>query len=214
GDPLPHLGGEALVLGGLSCRQADQAADYRKDVLDSMAQLPAENLDLLALSLGVLDVGAGPDPAHDLSLGIAHRHRAAQGPSVFAAMMTQAILDLVRLAGRQAMTPGLPGPLPVAGVEHRLPVFAIGRTRRRTGELVPASIEIIVVAIGKRRPHHVGQRIGQGVEASVALAQRIAGRDEVRFQLSYRYGGPRGLRLALPNADRPDWLQQPSCFTP
>src|SRR5690606_30567537 len=111
------------------------------------------------------------------------------------------------------MTPGLPGPLPVVGVEHRLPVFAIGRTRRRTGELVPASIEIIVVAIGKRRPHHVGQRIGQGVEASVALAQRIAGRDEVRFQLSYRYGGPRGLRLALPNADRPDWLQQPSCFT-
>src|SRR5690606_16133490 len=87
GDALANLVGEALVLRRLACRKAYQATDDREDVLDPVAQLAAEDFDLLALPLGVVDVGAGADPPHDLALGIVHRHRSPERPAIFAAMM-------------------------------------------------------------------------------------------------------------------------------
>ena len=55
-------------------RQADQPGDHREDILDAVAQFAAQHLSLFGLPLGVVDVGAGADPAHDR----ARRRRAAE----------------------------------------------------------------------------------------------------------------------------------------
>jgi len=52
------------------------------------------------------------------------------------------------------------------------------------------------------------QGIGEGVEASIALSQRISGCDEVRLKLSCRYKRTPGICDFAQNAGRPNWLRQ------
>src|SRR5690606_10735723 len=101
------------MIGRLPGRKADQAADHREDVLDPVAQLAAEDLDLLGLAFGVVYVGACADPADDPAIGVAHGRCPAEDPPVLAAAMAEAIFDLVGFAGRQASPPQLPGAITV-----------------------------------------------------------------------------------------------------
>src|SRR5690606_38225298 len=119
GNALADLGGERLMIGSLTGGQADQAADSGAKVLDARAQLTAEDLDLFAVALGIVDVGAGTYPADDLAVAIVHRHGPAEHPPVLATAMPEAILDLVRFTGFKTFAPALPGLLAVGGVKDR-----------------------------------------------------------------------------------------------
>src|SRR5687767_154172 len=108
-----------------------------------MAEFPAQDLVLLGVALVLVDVRAGPHPANDRSVGSTHRKCPAKRPAIFAAMMPKPIFDFVRLAGRKAMPPQLPGPLLVVRMEHVVPPCPVGRAMLDPGELVPAGVVII-----------------------------------------------------------------------
>ena len=178
GDPILQFRSHRPQFRILPCRHADQAVDDRKDVLDPVAQFPAEHLVFLGDHLGLMDIGAGSDPADDLALGIAQRERAAQGPAIFAAMVAQPVVHLIGFAGGQRMPPDAPRMVLVVGMEHTIPALAIGRSGGNAGELVPASIIIVVITIGQGRPHHLRHRVGEDAERRVHPLQRVAGIDD------------------------------------
>ncbi len=146
-----------------------------------MAKLATEDFVLGRRLLGVVDVGASADPADDLTLFVAHRHRTAERPTIVAAVVAQPIFDFIWLAGSETVSPFGPRAVLVVRVKHAVPRFPVGRAVRHTGELIPAGIEIIVIAVGQRRPHHVRQRIGQCLESRVALAESILSGDQLCF---------------------------------
>src|SRR5690606_18244217 len=121
GDPLLDSVGEGLVRGLLAGGQRDQTADHGEDVLDPVAQLAAEYLDLLGVTFALVDVGACAHPAHDPAFRVADRHGPAESPTILAASMAQPVFDLVGLAGLEAVPPALPRPFAVVRVEHSVP---------------------------------------------------------------------------------------------
>src|SRR5690606_2934787 len=99
-----------------------------------------------------MDIGAGPYPAQNRPSLVADRQRAAQRPAIFPAMMSKAIFVLVRLAGFEGAAPQGPDALLVVGVDHTRPAVALGFPFCSAREIIPAGVEIVVVAIGRRRP--------------------------------------------------------------
>ena len=157
------------VRGGADRRQriAQLVREHRQKVV--LAAVVGQQLFLRPLLF--VDVRAGAHPPHDLALLVAHGQRPSQHPAVLAGPVPQPVLDLVGLAGGQAVPPHLPGARLVFRVEHAVPGFAIGRTRRHAGELVPLLVVVVVVAVRQRRPHHLRHGVGDGPELRLALAQ-------------------------------------------
>ncbi len=75
-----------------------------------------------------------------------------------------------RASGASAARPPLLG-----GVEDRVPALAVGRTLGHAGELVPARVVKVVVAVRQGRPHHLGHRFGDRPELQGAVGQRRPG---------------------------------------
>lgn len=87
-------------------------------------------------------------------------------------MVPQPIFDLIGLARGEAMPPQRKGALAVVGVEQLGPRIAVGRAVRRAGELVPAPIEEVVVAVGAGRPNHLVDRVHDRVQIGAILLER------------------------------------------
>jgi hypothetical protein len=62
------------------------------------------------------------------------------------------------------MPPAGPGTVLVVRVEHAVPALAVGGAVRHAGELVPAAVVIIVVAVEPGRPDHLRQSVGEQPE--------------------------------------------------
>ena len=152
--------------------QANEASDDRKDILDPMGEFVRDHLALFHHQFLFVNVGAGADPAGDLAVGIADRQGTAQRPAIFAAMMAQAIFDLIGFAGDEAGAPTAPGALLIVGMEHAAPPIAIGRASGRAGIFIPAGVIIIMKAIRQRRPDHLRHGVGQRVEHAIADGER------------------------------------------
>ena len=87
--------------------------------------------------------------------------------------MAQTVFDLVGFASRETVRPALPCGGLVVLVEHAGPSFAIGRSHRYAGELVPARIVIVVRAIRQGRPDHLRHRVGERVEGRARALKRV-----------------------------------------
>lgn len=88
----------------------------------------------------VVDVGAGSEPLHDDSVGIAHRHDAYQMPAKTSRCVEEAVFHLERLSGMAAFLPIFEGHRPVVGVEGFGPAPSQGLCFGEPGQLVPAAI--------------------------------------------------------------------------
>ena len=86
-------------------------------------------------------------------------------------MVSQAIFNLIGLTRFQAMLPQTPGPLLVLGMEHAVPTLSIGGAIGNAGEFIPACVEIIMIAVGQGRPHHLRHGIGQHLQLGFAHLQ-------------------------------------------
>ena len=116
-----------------------------------------------------VDIGAGADPANDLTFGAADRQSAAQGPAILAAMMPQPIFDLIGLAGFQAVAPPAPSRFLIVRVEHAVPGGTVRRPDRNAGIFIPARVVIIVIAVRERRPDHLRHGVRERPEHAVAV---------------------------------------------
>lgn len=104
-------------------RIAQLMGQHRQKLIFSLASF----LKVFSGKLLLVDIGAGTYPASDCSGLAAHRQRPAQRPAVLARPVTQPVLDLIGLASVQAVAPDLPGLVLVFGVEHAVPIVAVGR---------------------------------------------------------------------------------------
>src|SRR6476620_98689 len=103
-----QLLGKAMCLGSRARGQADDGPQNREDVLDAVRQFLRNDLALLGCNLGLVNVGAGAEPADDAARIVAHRKCAAKRPAIFARTMPKPVFDLVWRAGFQRMPPQLP----------------------------------------------------------------------------------------------------------
>ena len=106
--------------------QADQTGNNREDVLDAMAELLTQDFVLEGGALLLVDIRTSADPALDLTLLVEDRQRTTDHPAIIAAVMPQAIFNLVRFAGSEAVVPFLPCVGLVILMEHPGPSFAVG----------------------------------------------------------------------------------------
>ena len=152
----------------------DEAAHHREDVLDAVRQLLADDLPLLEREFLLVDVGAGAEPTGNPPVLVTDRLRAAEHPAIGAVEMPQPVFDLVGRAGFQAVAPHLPCAILIVGMEHVVPAFAVSGAGGRAGELVPARVVVIVIAVRLRRPHHLRHGIREGAKSDLAILQRGA----------------------------------------
>ena len=171
-DTVAQVIGNVADLRMLTRREANKPGDDREDILDPVGEFVRDHLALFHHQFLFVDIGAGADPAGNDALAIADRQGAAQRPAIFAAMVAQAIFDLIGFAGDQAGAPAAPGAFLIVGMEDTAPPFAIGRARRRAGIFIPARIIIVMIAVGQRRPDHLRHGVGQRVEHAVAGGER------------------------------------------
>ena len=106
--------------------QADQTGNNREDVLDAMAELLAQDFVLEGGALLLVGIRASADSALDLTLLVEDRQRTTDHPAIITAVMPQAIFNLVRFAGSEAVVPFLPCVGLVILMEHPGPSFAVG----------------------------------------------------------------------------------------
>src|SRR5690606_6591870 len=151
----------------------DYAGEHGKDILDAMAEFLGNQFALFGRQLGLVDVGAGPEPADDAPFGVTDRQGQAQRPAIVATMVPQAIFDMVRLTGFERPLPHFPGALLVVGMEYAIPAVAVGGALRLAGEVVPALVEIVVLSIGRGGPDHLRHGVRQGAEPQFAFDESI-----------------------------------------
>ena len=174
--PVAQVVGNGLDLGVLAARHHDQTADDREDILDPMAQLMADQLALFHRLFLVVDIGTCPKPARYHSALVAHRHAAAQHPTIAAVMVPNPIFDFVQLPTCHRLLPSVPGAVLIFWMEHPGPAFAVGSPVGYSSIFVPAGVVIIDAPIGQGRPHHLRHGIGQRCEALLAVVALVARR--------------------------------------
>src|SRR5450830_1122943 len=145
-------------------------------------------------ALLIVDVGAGAHPADDGAGVVAHGQGAAQHPAIGAAVVAQAVLDFVGLAGSEAGLPGGARALLVVRMKNAVPAVAVRAPARHARENVPLGVVVVVEAVGQGGPDHLRQRVGDGAELGGALAQRghalqaarAAGGGRLRFKVQHQ----------------------------
>ena len=116
---------------------------------------------------------------------VADRLRLAQYPAILAGTMAQTVFDLVMVAGIERTLPPGGGARLIVGMEDAVPRRPVGRSRGYAGIFIPPVVEIIVVAIGQRRPDHLIDRIDHRMQFRLAVAQLLA----LRLQLFQPFAG-------------------------
>ncbi len=98
-------------------REISRAVAFERAPLDQVFEFIARTAEDFAGFDDVLDVGTGVVPADDSAGVVLRGMRAAEHPSILTGAMTQPILDVVGLAGRQRVAPHRPGALLIVGME-------------------------------------------------------------------------------------------------
>src|SRR5262249_51959836 len=75
--------------------------------------------------------------------------------------------------GAEAVVPGVEAAPHVVGVEDPGPALVLAAVAGEAGELVPALVAPVEVAVGPGGPDDLGHSVGQLAEAGLALAQRL-----------------------------------------
>ena len=162
----PFLGAGELVPGGaviivVPVRQS--RPDHLRDMVDGLAQ---PRLCLEQLFLGddaVVNVGAGPAPADDLSADHLRR-RFREHPAILARCAPQPIFVAKRLSRSRRAEPGFHDPIPIVRMHGRRPACANVSARRPAGEFVPGLVEKGARPVGRRSPHDLRHGIEDGGE--------------------------------------------------
>ena len=106
---------------------------------------------------------------------VPHGLRAPEHPAIGAAVVAQAIFDLVSLTRVERMLPACQGAFLIVGMEHAVPALSIGRSRLHAGEFIPLVVIIIVEAIGQGGPHHLRHGVGEHLIFRLGCGQRPFG---------------------------------------
>src|SRR5687767_13940305 len=85
----------------------------------------------------VFDVVSSRIPSHDFSALVPERNPAHPEPSIDTVASAKPMLELKRLAGREAGTPGAFAERKVIGMNRRSPAMAVGIFQRRAGKVAP-----------------------------------------------------------------------------
>src|SRR5579871_2133267 len=125
-------------------------------------------------TLLLINIGAGTEPFDDPALhvvcGQGAPHKPA--PSIFVAI-PEAVLHLVRLPCDYSSGPSVLAAVHIVGVQDGIPAH-IKVVAGETGELVPALVVVIDMAVGTSRPNHLGHRIGKLAESGLARQQSLS----------------------------------------
>ena len=170
-QPSPQRLGHRLDRRCAAGRHGHHPQRDREQVLHPVIHLAQQKPALALGLLEVVDVGAGAEPARDPAVLAAHAMGPPDDPAIAPRTVPQPVFDAVRLAGFHAAHPGLAGAFLVVGVEHVLPARPVGRSGRRAREVIPAVVEVVVVAVRQGGPDHLVDRVHDGLELRLAFAQ-------------------------------------------
>src|SRR5712691_2086268 len=134
--------------------------------------------------LSILDVGAGSEPAYDLSGAVVQWHPSAQEPTVRTIGAPQPRLDLRRLAvGERSLYLGSQ-PVPIIVMNRRRPTpaklpvprHAPARVKRATRIVQPTLAEVIDQAVGRCGPDQRGNVVEDASNLPLGLPCLLLGR--------------------------------------
>src|SRR5687768_7656280 len=102
--------------------------------------------------LALLDILGRSIPEQDPAFAVATRKGARPRPAVAAVHLPHPMLDVIGLAGRDAVGPGMEGMRPVLGMDAFAPAVAEPGPAR---PVLPARGDPVELAVGKRGPGHL-----------------------------------------------------------
>ena len=157
---LVRDGGEELVL------RAVRLLELRARLLLAQQQRRVGLLDALL----VVDVGGRGDPAHHRPMLVVLRDDPAEVPAQLAVVAPQPLL---------ALEPATAADGPAPGRLHRGQLVRRHGTEEREPRvgarvLPPDPVAVVDLAVAPGRPHALGHRVGEGVEADLAAALQLA----------------------------------------
>ena len=119
----------------------------------------------------LVDVGAGPEPAGDLAIAVVDGHGSDEMPAVgLLPPIQQPHFHLERSAASHGSRPPLAGGRGVVGVQDRPPAVVAHRLRQ-AGELGPAAVQVVDVAVRSGGPDDLRHGVGKLAEPLFALPQ-------------------------------------------
>jgi hypothetical protein len=126
-------------------------------------------------ALDFVDVGVGAEPAQYLAVAVAHRVDPGQEPAVLAVRAADRIFHLERVAAAHGRLPALHHQRQHTRIAGRLPAPADHLVGRGAGVVEPAFVEPDDGAVGLGHPGQLRNRVGQGAQHFLALAQGVLG---------------------------------------
>ena len=165
----------------LVARVAEDGAELLVHAQEAAVEMPVADADggvleraaepLLAVAQ-LRDVGAGAEPFDDIPAGVADRYAARLEPAILAALVANAVFDVVRVVPRDRFQPETPRRLAVVRVQRLEPSPTKQVRLFKACVLRPLRAEVIARAIRRRRPNELWQRLGQAPPTLFALPQR------------------------------------------
>ena len=142
-------------------------------LFDALRQRRIQLGEFTGNQLMVMDIGVGADPADDLAMLVARRHRAGKKPTIGAVGTAQAEFNFISLAGADRLRPAGDRARNIVGVNDLAPFVAVEFPRTGARIFVDARIEPVQQSVGPRGPDMMRHGLGEGTEFRFALPQRL-----------------------------------------
>ena len=139
-----------------------------------------------------MDIGVGADPADDLALVVARRHRPRQKPPERAIGAAQAEFNFVTFAAADRLGPDGDRARNIVGVNDLAPLIAVEFAGTGACIFINARVEPVQQPIGPCGPDMVRHGFGERAEFRFALPQRLLG-DHLLGDIGVRADQPYGL---------------------
>ena len=143
--------------------------------LDALRQRRIQFGELAGNQLVIMDIGVGADPADDLALLVARRHRPRQKPPERAVGAAQAEFDFVGFAAADRLRPHRDRGRKIVGVDDLAPLIAVEFAGTGARIFINARIEPVQQSVGPRGPDVMRHGFGERAEFLFALPQRLLG---------------------------------------
>ena len=144
----------------------------------------------------VLDVRASAEPLDDLAARVSQRQGTGQEPAILPGLATQALLDLVLLAGVRRPPPCRHRRGPVVGMQGRRPAVALDLLLGQARIVQPAGIAVVDETVRQARPDQLRHHLGQKPKTLLAHAES--------FLVVFRVGDVR-----CPTVEKPFLRERP-----
>ena len=169
-DVVAQIDGHDHDIGGFHERR--QYISFPRAGNDLQLQRVARSLQQAAGLYELLDLGVSAVPAAD-RISIALGVDACEHPAMLARVVAQAVFDPKGCSRLERAPPLFNHRIPIDVVDHAEPAVPVGRADRCAGELIPARVIVVDVALGRGRPHHLRHGVRDPAKSCLGLGCEV-----------------------------------------